>query len=371
MVGVCGAVTTALFVAIPFQAGATPPAGAASRAKPGVSLAPSRAAAADAAAAVDAGGTRVPPQALPDGPQNPFDYEKQTLQISGPLPNLKTLTMAKLGALLYSHLLADVPPDRTGAILEAAMVRLGKNCGDLNAFQIYRYRTGARTLKIKCPGKPLFALSVNLQGSIQVSGGDGSIGELSSVDGRIYSLFGKSIDVPRAPQVAPAAIDLSRPRPPAAGAAAAPLPGPRAEQPRPKPPAVEPVAAVVAAKPASGQASPPVGTEVAGSGPDAATGAKHRWLWIANGLGLAVIALGGFVLWRSRRRAAGPDDWGLSSDDKDVLIEESREVYPDIYQHPQGFFISRGGRGRRRIFKSTLGAMLYRDYGLKVGEIRV
>jgi hypothetical protein len=295
----------------------------------------------------------VAPLDLPKGPQNPFDYAKQTLQISGPLPNLQRLPMVEMGKLLYTHLLAEVAPERTGTILEATMPRLGKPCSNINAFQVYRYRTGARTLKIKCPGKPLFVLSVNHLGTLQVSGGDGSIGELSNVDGRIYSLFGKRIDAPTVPFVAPAAVDLS-------GAA----PKPIIEKPAPLArPVAEPVISV-----AEKSSGPPVPSEAP---PGYEVKPKFNWLWIANGAGAFALLLGILGWRRSTKKSRLSDDWGLSSDDKDALIDESREVYPNIFHHPQGFYISRGGRGKRRIFKSTFGAILYRDYSIKLGEIKI
>ncbi len=320
--------------------------------------------AADIAADVSADDSAIKPLDVPKGPQSPFDYNKQTLQISGTLPNMQNLPMMDLGKLLYVNLLAETPPDRTGAIIEATLPRLGKLCDTVSAYQIYRYRTGARTLKVKCPGKPLFVLSVGHQGALQVSGGDGSIGELSSVDGRIYSLFGKRIDSPKVPFVAPAALDLSKigeksekqiiaaPKAPDAPSAPVVAQGSQAQSPQ-----------------APTQAAPPVPSEAPPG--EINHPSNIRWLWIANGLGLTGLLLGlaGYV--RSRRRAHARDDWGLSSDDKDALIDESREVYPDIFRHPQGFYIARGGRGKRRIFKSTIGGILYRDYGLKIGEIRI
>jgi hypothetical protein len=295
----------------------------------------------------------IAPLELPKGPQNPFDYAKQTLQISGPLPNLQKLPLVEIGKLLYTHLLAEVAPERTGTILESTMPRLGKPCNNINAFQVYRYRTGARTLKIKCPGKPLFVLSVNHLGTLQVSGGDGSIGELSNVDGRIYSLFGKRIDTPTVSFVAPAAVDLS---------GVAPKPVIK----KPTPPA-RPLAEPIISVPEK-SFSPPVPSEPP---PGYEVKPKFNWLWIANSAGAFALLLGILGWRRSMKKSRLSDDWSLSSDDKDALIDESREVYPNIFHHPQGFYISRGGRGKRRIFKSTFSAILYRDYSIKLGEIKI
>jgi hypothetical protein len=295
----------------------------------------------------------IAPMELPKEPQNPFDYAKQTLQISGPLPNLQTLPLVEMGKLLYTHLLAEVSPERTSTILESTMPRLGKPCSSISAFQVYRYRTGARTLKIKCPGKPLFVLSVNHFGTLQVSGGDGSIGELSNVDGRIYSLFGKRIDAPKVPFVAPAPVDLSgAPQKPAIEQSALP-----------KRAITEPVINIPEKPTALPEPSEvPPGYEVK---------SKFNWFWIANSTGALSLLLGIWGWRRSNKKLRLSDDWGLSSDDKDALIDESREIYPNIFHHPQGFYISRGGRGKRRIFKSTFSAILYRDYGIKLSEIKI
>lgn len=289
-------------------------------------------------------------QQKPDEPATPFTDKVPVYPVTGPLPNLLALDFEQMGKLLYSHLLAEADPSRSALIIEAALQRVGKECRQINAFQIYRYRTGSRTLKVKCPGKPLFVVTVGNSGGFQISGGDGTIPELQTTDGRIYSLFGREINVPKAPPLAPLSGTPSVSTPPGSLPAVA------------QPATPQPVAAThpVPAGPATGEPG--------------AEGETHRfrsWLLLVNGIGLAFLMLALYGYLRSRRRRNDILDYGLSSDDKDLLLDESREIYPNIFQHPQGFFISRGRRGKRRIFRSAFPAILYRDFGLKMGEIRI
>jgi hypothetical protein len=298
--------------------------------------------------------TQAPQPAKPAAPSSPFDYERPRITVTGALPDLARMDFNQMAALLYAHLLADAEPSRSALIIEAALQRAGKPCQQVSAFQIYRYRTGSRTLKVKCPSKPLFAVTVGATGGFQISGGDGTIPELKNADGRIYSLFGREIIVPK--QVDPPAL--------APGATPASIPV--------APPPAQDMAQASTSAPASGDS--PVPAPAAPAAEPAEDSEKMRfrsWLLVINGIGLGIILVSLWAYLRSRRRRQEVFDWGLSSDDKDLLLEESREIYPNIYQHPQGFFISRGRQGKRRLFRSALSAILYRDFGLKISEISI
>jgi hypothetical protein len=309
-----------------------------------------------AAPAKQADGAK-PATAAQRQPATPFDYERPKVIVTGPLPDLVRMDFNQMAELLYAHLLAEADPSRSALIIEAALQRAGKSCQQVSAFQIYRYRTGSRTLKVKCPGKPLYVLTVGSTGGFQISGGDGTIPELVNTDGRIYSLFGREIIVPKEADPAPltpGATPTSIPTAPAAVQAPAPVPVPA--------PTATP------AQPVVPQAATPAIAE------PAATGEEKRfrsWLLIVNGLGLGVILVSLWAYLKSRRKRHDALEWGLTSDDKDLLLEESREIYPNIFQHPQGFFISRGRQGKRRLFRSAFPAILYRDFGLKISEISI
>jgi hypothetical protein len=315
------------------------------------------------------------PAPLPATAANPFSETAPELPITGDMPDLARLDFAQMSRLLYAHLLADADPARSGLIIEAALQRAGKECRQINDFQIYRYRTGSRTLKVKCPGKPLYVMTVGNAGGFQISGGDGTIPELQTTDGRIYSLFGREIHAPKAgTPLAPGSAVATGSSPglssvtPLSSNPASPLP----QVPTPAPtPAVAPGASPAAAV----RPTPvPVQNATAAAGIEPKTEAQQKrfrsWLLVINGAAVGLLTLGVWGYLRSRRSIKARD-WGLSSDDKDLLLDESREIYPGIFLHPQGFFLSRGRRGKRRLFRGALTAILYRDFGVKIGEIQI
>jgi hypothetical protein len=309
-------------------------------------------------------------------PGNPFNEAAPPLPITGALPNLAQLDFMQMSQLLYAHLLADSDPARSGLIIEAVLARATRDCRQVSAFQIYRYRTGSRTLKVKCPGKPLYVMTVGNSGGVQISGGDGTIPELQTTDGRIYSLFGREIQVPK-PYAAPLAPS------PGIGTTAVSSPGLSAPAQSPEPVAPPKAAPATAGIPVVVPAQQqPQGTYIrpeavsapipAGAEPPAAEQQRFRsWLLVINGIAVGLLTLGIWGYLRSRRRSQGVRDYGLSSDDKDLLLDESREIYPGIFQHPQGFFLARGRRGKRRLFRTALFAILYRDFSIKFGEIQI
>jgi hypothetical protein len=293
--------------------------------------------------------------ATPDGPSSPFDDKAPNYPTRGDLPNLMQIDFTQLGGLLYAHLLAEADPARSGLIIEAALQRASKPCQQISAFQIYRYRTGFRTLKVKCPGKPLYVITVGTTGGVQISGGDGTIPELEASDGRIYSLFGREIKIPK-PQ---------DPTPLTPGATPTSIPTAQT--------APETTIVPLPAKPVSIANSPALASQPVGTDAQIEPG-SHRfrsWMLVINGVGISLLLVALWAWLRARRRRADILDYGLSSDDKDMLLDESREIYPNIFQHPQGFLISRGRRGKRRLFRGTFAAILYRDFGVKIGEIRI
>ena len=72
---------------------------------------------------------------------------------------------------------------------------------------------------------------------------------------------------------------------------------------------------------------------------------------------------------RQRMKPMAKHRVGASTSDKDLFMDESKEVGKGIFKHPDGFFISRGKRGKRRFFKSFLWAKLYAARGWRMFEI--
>jgi hypothetical protein len=171
-------------------------------------------------------------------------------------------------------------------------------------------------------------------------------------------------------------VPRAQPAPPSLGPA--PFSNPAATT-----PAVQVPAAGSAPRPAAAVPTPAQQTyikpvvsvpETPASVEPVAAAQQHRfrsWLLVINGVAVGLLTLGVWGYLRSRRRSKSARDFGLSSDDKDLLLDESREIYPGIYHHPQGFFLARGRRGRRRLFRTALFAILYRDFGVKLGEIQI
>ena len=84
-----------------------------------------------------------------------------------------------------------------------------------------------------------------------------------------------------------------------------------------------------------------------------------------------LILIGLFIIWlwicRQKRVAA----WrGLRTEEKDQMLEEAEEVDPHLFYHPDGVWIARGKRGKRRLFQNRHFARAYRDYGIKIMQIR-
>lgn len=54
---------------------------------------------------------------------------------------------------------------------------------------------------------------------------------------------------------------------------------------------------------------------------------------------------------------------------KNLIQDESAIINRHIYRHPNGIYLARGARGKRRFFKNRLGAELYKRFNIKWFEI--
>lgn len=225
---------------------------------------------------------------------------------------------------LYERLILVENPDSIASSLSELMRRDGKPCPTVTDFQVI-FRQGAeQRLKIKCPGISHYGMTIRQGGSVQIFGGDGMVGEFNAGEGLIHAV--KNADRP--------ALDLKPKRPNL---------GPNGNLPG----------------------------LLQGDDPN------HIPAWlvtliIVNGFIVGALILSFFWFMRAKttpQRAEIPKDLELSSIEKDSMVIESREILPDIYQHPDGVFISRGKRGKRRLFRHLFFAIMYRDYGWKLREV--
>ncbi len=93
-----------------------------------------------------------------------------------------------------------------------------------------------------------------------------------------------------------------------------------------------------------------------------------KTLMISGGILLALIVA--FTAYMMRRSKIIAPWRGLRSEDKDRLLNESEEIWPDIFRHESGMWFGRGKRGKRRLFRNQLFAWAYARHGLKLFQIR-
>lgn len=248
-------------------------------------------------------------------------------------PSLRQMQPAT--ARLFNALVEGTPSDDIDRLVAEVAAELDINCPRISEYQVYRSSSRSRTLKLKCDERPIFAVTVGPAGEGFVSGGDGSIAPMRLEDGAIRTVLGVLAEdyIAQASEAtAPAGEARAAPPPPAAD---------------------------VAEEPPADQV--PLGAFLKKF--------KTPISWLLAALG----AWSGFRLLRRlrRRQLEGLSRWrDLDSEAKNQLIEESEEIYPDLYRHPGGVFIARGRRGKRRLFSSLVFAYLYRSQGLKLFEIR-
>lgn len=229
------------------------------------------------------------------------------------------------GKRVYEAVDRGASRDVVGQAILDALGAASRPCPRLMDYQVQRPTSGLRRIKIKCREQRLYAMAIAENGTVSVTGGDGTVSPMKLSDGPIITMLGVDLQEYLAQSAAGAqgrAVD---------GAESAPFVQPADEQ-----------------------------------------RAPSRFLTFASAaLALFVLlsALGVIFYDRAKANLLAPLR-NLPSSAKDELIAESRELYPNIWQHPGGAFIARGKRGKRRLFSSLAGAYLYRDFGLKVGQIR-
>jgi hypothetical protein len=253
----------------------------------------------------------------------------------------------EVGQQLFDAVARNLPQDIVAPKLRALVIAAGKTCSVPRDFQVFRRNNEAATVKLKCEAEPLYAVTTTISGSVQVAGGDGTVAEFQAGDGPIIPILGQRYqDYTTANQQSDAASNLIRQAQSSAEAESA---ANRAT----RPPVIGPVL----------QPEPP---STASSGLSAMT------VFNIAAAGLVILALLKYLMSGSSSPSGISSDRmnGLNSRDKDLLLEQSEEYLPDIWKHPEGFFISKGRHGKRRFFRSAAFAYLYRDFGVRLRELR-
>lgn len=227
---------------------------------------------------------------------------------------------------IFSGVSRAAPPP-TIAVRLQALVRLFRyRCTRLTDYQVYARRTNIIDVKVKCSGDPLYGVTVATNGYVAVYGGNGILNGLNRADGLIFSFANdgdlagdSSLTVEQAVDETVDRLDLED---------------------------------------------------------------EVNVVYV-----MGIVALtGGFILvfgliwwraWRHRqtrkpRQRMKPMQKhrvSATSSVKDALLEESTLVHKNIYRHPDGYFIARGKRGKRRFFKSRFWAEMYAVRGWRMFEI--
>ncbi len=196
-------------------------------------------------------------------------------------------------------------------LLQQAIRGAGDVCAWVSDYQIVDRSANRLLFKAKCPGMPLYGVRIE-RGTgfrMRIVGGDGLVGPFSPADGEIVSFD----------------------QPPAEGIFAGEIHRPQED-----------------------------------------ASDSRLWILISSAANLLlataiVVAIVAAVIILSRRAKPLPP---LDSTQKNALMLESREVLPNVYRHPDGFYIVRGRHGRRRIFPWLVSALLYRDLGIRFLEHR-
>lgn len=269
----------------------------------------------------------VVPAAVLDGDPVTETAEEPEAEIK---PDAQLLALQPATARLFSAIKEGAADEEIEKLVSAAVIELDVNCPRVREYQVFRSSERARTLKVKCIERPLYAITVGASGEGFISGGDGTIDQMRLQDGPIKAVMGLRVEEYIANERAQAQ----------AGAEAA-------------------------------DDDDAGGLIVEAERIEEHTG--RQWLAaLALVVGLTAASGVAWLIVRERRRQRRAySRWrGLDSAAKDQLIEESEEVYPDLYRHPGGIFIARGRRGKRRLFSSLVLAYLYASRGIKLFEIR-
>lgn len=226
---------------------------------------------------------------------------------------------------IYSGVVRGGEPAIIALRLQALVRIFRYRCTRLTDYQVYTLRTNIVDFKAKCSGDPLYGVTVASNGYVAVYGGNGILSGFNRTDGLILSFAGdgdlqgdSALTVEEAVGDTVEKLDLSN--------------------------EVNAISVV----------------------------------GIISGT-LAFIIIIAAVWWRAwkhkltrkprqRMKPMQKHRVGASTNDKDLFVAESEEVGKHLFRHPQGFYIARGKRGKRRFFKSRFWAKLYASRGWRMFE---
>ncbi len=232
---------------------------------------------------------------------------------------------ASIATDLFAAITLKFESRQIAAYLKEALIVSRRLCERVADYQVFLEQPNRVVIKAKCPGRPIFGITVANNGFLSVYGGDGMLASFSVTDGPVVTLQSEEVVV--------AEYQTDQPREAEKEPQAVPMP-----------------------------ARPPISP------------------WIIASLAINIFVIGAlligvFFIWKwigtkQEKPVKAPRNSRFSSSDKDDLLTESKEILPDIFQHPDGVFIVRGRHGKRRIFPIIITAILYRDYGVKLFEVR-
>ena len=208
-----------------------------------------------------------------------------------------------------------------------AVIRIFRyRCTRLTDYQVFAQRTNIVDFKAKCSGDPIYGVTVASNGYVAVYGGNGIMSGFNRTDGLILSFANDG--------------DLEGD--------------------------------------SSLTVQEAVGSTVDRLELDDEVNVISVITIVSGTLGFIIVF--GLIWWRAwkfkqtrkpreRMKPMAKHRVGASTGLKDLYLDESKEVTKNIYKHPEGFYISRGKRGKRRFFKSIFWAKLYATRGWRLFEI--
>lgn len=232
----------------------------------------------------------------------------------------------QLGLDIFAAVNRSAEP-ATVAVRLQSLVRIFRfRCTRLTDYQVFGQRTNIIDFKVKCSGDPLYGVTVASNGYVSVYGGNGIISSFNRNDGLILIFDNEG--------------EMSGDR--------------------------------------SLTVEQAVGETVDRLELEEDINVIYVMGTIASTLGFLLVF--GLIWWRAwkyrqtrkprqRMKPMQKHRVGASSSDKDAFLEESEEVSKNVFKHPQGFFIARGKRGKRRFFSSRVWASLYASRGWRLFEI--
>lgn len=218
------------------------------------------------------------------------------------------------------------PPEATAAQIQSLVQAFRFRCTRLTDYQIFSLRPNIIDFKVKCSGDPLYGVTVASNGYVSVFGGNGMLSGLNRTDSLIYSFDNEG----------EFAYDSS-----------------------------------LTVNQALGETVERIDFE------DQVNVISIFGIFSTILAFVLVIAIVWWRAWkfkqarkpRQRMKPMARHRVGAKSSVKDLLLEQSREVTKHVFKHPEGFYIARGKRGKRRFFNSFFWAKMYASRGLRLFEI--